>query len=168
MKRRAFIALVGSSVAALPFAARAQQSGGIRRVGFSCRLLLTIQNRGRGARVSSRALNGMVGRMAAICASTTDMPGVGPIDSGRSPKSGFLQPDVIFAQSTGVVAAVQRENRTIPVVLRTFSDPVGSGFVASLPRPGSNLTGMLLFDGGLSGKWLSMLKEISPGSGVPC
>jgi hypothetical protein len=73
-----------------------------------------------------------------------------------------LQPDVIFAQSTGVVAAVQRETRTIPVVFANVSDPVGSGFVASLPRPGSNLTGMLLFDGGLSAKWLSMLKEISP------
>jgi len=74
MKRRAFIALVGSSVAALPFAARAQQSGGIRRVGVLLPLAADDPEQRARREGSSRALNGMVGRMAAICASTTDMP----------------------------------------------------------------------------------------------
>jgi putative ABC transport system substrate-binding protein len=73
-----------------------------------------------------------------------------------------LQPDVIFVQSTGFVTAVARETRTIPIVFANVSDPVGSGFVASLPRPGGNLTGLLLFEGEIAGKWPAMLKEVSP------
>lgn len=73
------------------------------------------------------------------------------------------KPDVIFVQSTGFVAAVHRETRTISVVFANVSDPVGAGFVETLARPGGNLTGMLLFEPGLAAKWLSMLKELSPG-----
>jgi putative ABC transport system substrate-binding protein len=73
-----------------------------------------------------------------------------------------LQPDVIFVQSTGFVAAVAQETRTIPVVFANVSDPIGSGFVKSLARPGGNLTGLMLFEAGIAGKWLAMLKEISP------
>ncbi len=73
-----------------------------------------------------------------------------------------LQPDVIFVQSTGFVTAVARETSTIPIVFANVSDPVGSGFVASLPRPGANLTGLMLFEAGIAGKWLALLKEVSP------
>jgi putative ABC transport system substrate-binding protein len=73
-----------------------------------------------------------------------------------------LHPDVIFAQSTPVVAAVQRETRTLPIVFINVSDPIGSGFVASLARPGGNLTGLLQYEASITGKWLAMLKEISP------
>jgi putative ABC transport system substrate-binding protein len=73
-----------------------------------------------------------------------------------------LQPDVIVAQSTPVVAAVQRESRTIPIVFVNVSNPIGSGFVTSLARPGGNLTGLLLFEEGIVGKWLAMLKEFAP------
>jgi putative ABC transport system substrate-binding protein len=73
-----------------------------------------------------------------------------------------LQPDVIFVQSTGFVSAVAQETRTIPVVFANVSDPIGSGFVKSLARPGGNLTGLMLFEAGIAGKWLGMLKEISP------
>jgi putative ABC transport system substrate-binding protein len=59
-------------------------------------------------------------------------------------------------------AAVHKETRTIPVVFANVSDPVGSGFGASLARPGGNLTGLTLFDRGIPGKWLGMLKEIAP------
>jgi putative ABC transport system substrate-binding protein len=74
-----------------------------------------------------------------------------------------LRPDVIFVQSTGFVAVVARETRTIPVVFANVSDPVGFGFVKNLSRPGGNLTGLLLFEGAVAGKWLAMLKEVSPG-----
>jgi len=73
-----------------------------------------------------------------------------------------LQPDVIFVQSTGFATAVQVETRTIPVVFTNVSDPVGSGFVTSLARPGGNFTGLTLFDSGIAGKWFAMLKEVAP------
>ena len=57
---------------------------------------------------------------------------------------------------------MQRESRTIPIVFVNVSDPIGSGFVASLARPGGNLTGLLLYEEGIIGKWLAMLKEIAP------
>ena len=72
------------------------------------------------------------------------------------------QPDVIFAQTPGVVAALHRETGTIPIVFANVSDPIGAGFVASLARPGGSITGMQLFEASVAGKWLSMLKEIAP------
>jgi putative ABC transport system substrate-binding protein len=73
-----------------------------------------------------------------------------------------FQPAVILAQSAPIVATLQRETRTIPVVFVNVSDPIGAGFVASLARPGSNLTGVLLYEAGIVGKWLALLKEIAP------
>src|SRR5262249_18005578 len=73
-----------------------------------------------------------------------------------------LQPDVILAHTTPITAALQRESRTIPIVFVTIADPVGSGFVASLPRPGGNMTGVMNYEASVIGKWLAMLKEIAP------
>jgi putative tryptophan/tyrosine transport system substrate-binding protein len=73
-----------------------------------------------------------------------------------------LEPNVIVAVGTGMVAAVQRETSSIPIVFAGVSDPIGSGFVGSLARPGGNLTGLISFEGSIVGKWLSMLKEIAP------
>src|SRR5262249_15528539 len=73
-----------------------------------------------------------------------------------------LQPDVILAQATPLVAALQRESRLIPIVFASVADPIGSGFVASLPRPGGNITGVMLYEASISGKWLAMVKEIAP------
>jgi putative tryptophan/tyrosine transport system substrate-binding protein len=74
-----------------------------------------------------------------------------------------LHPDVILAQSTPQVSAFLRETRTIPIVFLGVSDPVGSGFVASLPHPGGNVTGFGNFDASIGGKWLEFLTEIAPG-----
>jgi putative ABC transport system substrate-binding protein len=74
-----------------------------------------------------------------------------------------LRPDVILANSTPVTAALQRESRTIPIVFTgVTADPIAEGFVASLARPGGNVTGLLLFETSVNGKWLAMLKEIAP------
>jgi putative tryptophan/tyrosine transport system substrate-binding protein len=142
---------------------RAQQSGGIRRVGvlfslaaedpeqkarregFELSLKQHGWEEGRNLRIDYRFGGGGLDRFGPLAKELV-----------------ALQPDVIFAQSTGVAAAVQAETRTIPVVFVNVSDPVGAGFAAGLPRPGGNFTGMLLYDAGLSGKWLAMLKEISP------
>ena len=74
-----------------------------------------------------------------------------------------LQPDVILADATSAAAALQRESRAIPIVFVAVSDPIGSGFIASLARPGGNLTGLLQYEASITGKWLAMLKEIAPG-----
>jgi putative ABC transport system substrate-binding protein len=68
----------------------------------------------------------------------------------------------VLAHSTPVAAALQQETRTIPIVFLEVSDPIGSGFIASLARPGGNLTGLLLYEEGIPGKWLAMLKEVEP------
>jgi putative ABC transport system substrate-binding protein len=73
-----------------------------------------------------------------------------------------LNPDVILANSTSATAAVQRETNTIPVVFVTVSDPVGSGFVASLAQPGGNITGFVNVEASIAGKWVELLKEIAP------
>ena len=73
-----------------------------------------------------------------------------------------LKPDLIVAQGTPVVAALQRESRTIPIVFVGNADPIGSGFIETLARPGTNLTGLLLYEESITGKWLGMLKEIAP------
>jgi putative ABC transport system substrate-binding protein len=74
-----------------------------------------------------------------------------------------LQPDVILAHSTSMIAALQRETRTIPIVFAAGSDPVGDGFVASLPRPGGNITGFGSMEASMAGQWLELLTEIAPG-----
>jgi putative ABC transport system substrate-binding protein len=73
-----------------------------------------------------------------------------------------LRPDAIIAYSTPIAAALRRETSMIPIVFVNVSDPVGSGMVTSLARPGGNLTGFMLYEEGISGKWLAMLKEIAP------
>jgi putative tryptophan/tyrosine transport system substrate-binding protein len=73
-----------------------------------------------------------------------------------------LRPDAIIAYSTPIASALRRESSTIPIVFVNVSDPIGSGLVASLARPNSNVTGLMLYEEGISGKWLAMLKEIAP------
>ena len=73
------------------------------------------------------------------------------------------QPDVILANTTPVTAALHDESRTIPIVFVMVSDPVGDGFVASLPRPGGNITGFINYEASMASKWPELLKEISPG-----
>ena len=72
------------------------------------------------------------------------------------------QPDVILASTTSVTAAMHQATRAIPIVFAGPSDPVGAGFVASLPRPGGNLTGFINMEAGMGGKWLELLTELAP------
>ena len=74
----------------------------------------------------------------------------------------ILQPDVILSESTPAAVALQQVTRAIPIVFVGVSDPLGSGLVASLARPGGNLTGMMQYESGIVGKWLAMLKEVAP------
>ena len=82
--------------------------------------------------------------------------------SGHAAELAALAPDVILVSSSPALAALQQATRTVPIVFVTVIDPVGSGFVDSLARPGGNTTGFLLFEYSLSGKWLELLKQIAP------
>jgi ABC-type uncharacterized transport system substrate-binding protein len=73
------------------------------------------------------------------------------------------QPDVILAHTVTIAASLQKESRTIPIVFVSLADPIGSGFISSLARPGGNMTGLMTFEPSIAGKWCSLLKEVNPG-----
>jgi len=80
----------------------------------------------------------------------------------RPPELVALAPDVIFATGTSTVAPLLQANRAVPIVFALVPDPVGAGFVESLARPGGNATGLMSIEAGMSGKWLELLKELTP------
>ena len=73
-----------------------------------------------------------------------------------------LQPDLILSNNTPTTAALLQQTRTIPIIFANVTDPIGSGFVASFPRPGGNATGFILMEPTMAGKWIELLKEIAP------
>jgi len=163
MRRREFITLLGGAAASWPLAARAQQSDKMRRIGvlvgqaekdsdvkarltgFREALAKAGWSEGRNVNVDYRFAAARAEHVEALAKELV-----------------ALQPDVIIAQGTSVTAALQRETNKIPIVFVTVSDPIGWGFVASLPRPGGNITGLLQYETGIIGKWMAMLKEIAP------
>jgi ABC-type uncharacterized transport system substrate-binding protein len=164
MKRREFITLVGGAAAAWPLAARAQQPDRKRRIGVLAGLAEDdpeMKARLAGFRQGLEKRGWSEGRNVSM-----DIRFVpdSSVDQAQvlAKELIALQPDVILAQSTPVVAALQRETRVIPIVFAAVADPIGSGFVASMPRPGGNITGLMLFEASVAGKWLAMLKEIAP------
>jgi putative tryptophan/tyrosine transport system substrate-binding protein len=163
VRRRQFILLLGGAMG-WPLAVRAQQTDRVRRIGILVPYAEDdpdTKARLAGFRQGLERLGWWEGRNIRIDyrfapAASRDQAGI------YAKELVALQPDVILVQSTPVTAAFQRESRTIPIVFVGASDPIGSGFVTSLARPGGNLTGQLLYEGGIVGKWLSMLKEIAP------
>ena len=161
MKRREFITLLGSA-AAWPLTAHAQQPERIRRVGVLVGLAENdreIKARLAGFRQGLEKFGWSEGSNLRI---DYRFAPAGAQAQSLAKELVALQPDVILAQSTPATIAVQAESRTIPIVFAGIADPIGSGLVASLPRPGGNLTGLLLYEEGITGKWLAMLKEIAP------
>jgi putative ABC transport system substrate-binding protein len=161
MKRREFITLLGSA-AAWPLTAHAQQRERIRRVGVLVGLAENdpeIKARLVGFRQGFEKFGWSEGSNVRI--DYRFAPAGAQVQS-LARELVALQPDVILTQSTPATIAVQAESRTIPIVFAGLADPIGLGLVASLPRPGGNLTGLLLYEEGITGKWLAMLKEIAP------
>jgi len=163
MLRRQFITLLGGAAATWSLAARAQQPDRLRRIGV---LMAIAENdpetRERVAtfRKGLERRGWSEGRNVQIdYRFTAARPERIP---GFAKELLALQPDVVLAHSTGVAAGLQRESRTIPIVFVNVSDPIGSGFIASMARPGGNLTGVLHLEASVVGKWLAMLKEIAP------
>jgi putative tryptophan/tyrosine transport system substrate-binding protein len=161
MQRREFTMLLGGA-AAWPLAARAQQAAA-RRIGV---LMSTAADDPR-VREHLAGLRDGLARLGWVDGSTIHIDyrfagGNSDQFSVLAKELISLHPEVIFAQSTPVAATLQRETRTIAIVFVEVSDPIGSGFIASLARPGGNLTGMIQYEPGITGKWLAMLKEIAP------
>jgi putative tryptophan/tyrosine transport system substrate-binding protein len=165
MRRREFITLFGGAVASSllhPLAARAQQPDHMRRIGVLAGLAENdpeISGRLAGFRQGLEKLGWVEGGNVRI--DYRFAPG-GTQARVLARELVSLRPDVILGQSTPAVAALQLESRTIPIVFAGIADPIGSGFVMSLARPGGNLTGLLLYEEGITGKWLGMLREIAP------
>jgi putative tryptophan/tyrosine transport system substrate-binding protein len=162
MKRREFIAALGGA-AAWPMVGHAQQPEQMRRIGVlvaSGEDESDIQARLAGFRQGIEKLGWSQGRNVRI--DTRFAAGRADQYQVLAKELVALQPDVILAQSPSITAALQRESRAIPIVFVSVSDPIGAGFVASLARPGGNITGMMQYEAGITGKWLAMLKEISP------
>jgi putative ABC transport system substrate-binding protein len=163
MRRRDFITLLGGA-AAWPVAARAQPAARMRRIG----ILLNAPSDDPqyqawvGAFLQALALLGWtIGRNVRI---DTRWAGPNAAEIRRhEAELVALAPDVILAHGAGPVGALLQATRTVPIVFVAVVDPVGGGFVDSLPRPGGNTTGFTLFEYGISGKWLELLKEIAPG-----
>ena len=161
MWRREFITLLGGA-AAWPLAARAQQGTRVRRVG----VLMPYPAEDLAGKARFTAFHQELERLGwfdgrnvqidARFAATSDQ--YQPL----AQELVALQPDAIMAATTPPASALQRETRTIPIVFTNVSDPIGAGFVTSLARPGGNLTGVLLYEAGIMGKWLTLLKEIAP------
>ena len=163
MRRREFIKLLSGVATAWPLVARAQQGERVRRIGV---LVLFAEADPEGqARVAVfvqtlQSLGWTTGRNVQI-----DIRwGVADAASSRRYASEMvaLAPDVILTASSAATAAAQEATRTLPIVFVNVSDPVGAGYVASLARPGGNLTGFTFVEYGMSGKWLELLKEIAP------
>ena len=165
MKRREFMSLIGGAAAAWPLTARAQQGERVRRIGalaggvaaddsdaqanFAAFLQVLQQlgwTDGRNLRIDYRW-------------------GLGNVDNIRkyAAELAALAPDVILASGTSPMAPLLQATRTVPIVFVNVADPVGAGFVDSLARPGGNATGFIQFEYSLSGKWLELLKQITPG-----
>ena len=163
MKRREFITILGGTAVAWPRAVRAQQGERVRRIGLlqgltaddpvaqanNAAFVQGLQQLGwtdgRNVHIDFRWAAGNVADMRKNAAELV-----------------ALAPDVILAVSQGVGSLLQ-VTHTVPIVFVIVPDPVGSGFVESLSRPGGNATGFLMFEYSLCGKWLELLKEIAPG-----
>ena len=162
MRRRDFLTLLGGAASAWPLAARAQQGERVRRIGV---LMNLAENQQGQARITAF-------RQALEQFGWTDRRNVqieirwaaGDADRYRNFAAELtaLVPDVILATGTPAVEALQRATRTTPIVFVAVVDPVGGGLVANLARPGGNITGFSLYEYGLSGKSLELLKQISP------
>jgi putative ABC transport system substrate-binding protein len=164
IKRREFITVFGGAVA-WPLAARAQQGDRVRRIGvlmaydendpviskprlseFTQALAGLGWTDGRNVRMELRWYGDDINRSRALA---HELVGLGP--------------EVIVTGGTVATLAVQRETRTIPIVFVNVADPVASGLVARLDRPGGNITGFAIYEATLGGKWLELLSEIASG-----
>src|SRR5215472_6192062 len=163
MRRRDFIAIV-CGAAAWPLTARAQRSDRIKRIG----VLIGFAENDPAVQSWLAAFRGALTKLGWTEGSNLQVElrwaGYDPDRMKTFAKELVdLRPDAILSVTTPVTGALVRETHTIPIVIATVSDPISSGFVTSLGRPGNNVTGFALYEPGMGGKWLELLKQVAPG-----
>ena len=163
MRRRKFIALSVGAAVSWPFAARALQAAGMRRVAFLHALVendTEVLARVIAFREGLEVLGWTESRNIQIAHRYSG----GDLERIQAYAKELAQsgPDVLVGSGTPITAALKRVTGTIPIVFNVVNDPVGQGFVASLARPGGNITGFTFIDFPLIGKWSELLKEIAP------
>jgi putative ABC transport system substrate-binding protein len=162
MRRRDFIKVIVGSATAWPLVARAQQTDGVRRIGVLMNIgaddpeapvLVGAFSQGLGE------LGWIIGRNARI-----DYRWFQGAEAARAYAAELLTltPDIILASGTPATTALKQLTRTVPIVFVRVGDPVGSGTLNSLARPGGNVTGFMIFEFSFAGKYLDLLKEIAP------
>jgi putative ABC transport system substrate-binding protein len=163
MKRREFITLVGGSAATWPFEARAQQREPLRRVALLepiAKDTPSAQARYTAFLEAFEQLGWTEGRNVQIVAR---WGGGNDVETRKyAEELVALAPDVILAGGGTVAELMLKATRTVPIVFVIVPDPVGSGFVERLSRPGGNVTGFMMFEYNLCGKWLELFKELAP------
>lgn len=163
MRRREFIALLGGAAVGLPRGARAQQSERIRRIG----VLMAYAETDQEAKVRVATLVEELGKLGWREGANIRIETRWATDNVEkinrfAQELVASQPDLIVSSATPTTAALLKVTRALPIVFATVVDPVGSGFVVSLPHPGGNATGFTNLEGSMAGKWVELLKEIAP------
>jgi len=163
MRRREFITLLGGIATAFPLAARAQQPDQVRRVG----ILMNRASESPDGQARVAAFKQRLEQLGWTEGSNVRIDvcwGADDLDRERQCAMDLvaLAPNALFASGTLSVSALQRTSRSTPIVFANVTDPVGAGFVNSLARPGGNVTGFMIYEYSLSGKWLEMLREVAP------
>jgi putative tryptophan/tyrosine transport system substrate-binding protein len=163
MRRRDFITILGGAAAAWPLSAPAQQSEPMRRIGVLMNMAAD-DPQGQAQLAAFRQVLQQLGWSDGgnVRIDTRWSANDVELDRKYAAELIALTPDVILAAGTLSVAALQHVTRTLPIVFVQVSDPVGAGLVDTLARPGGNITGFMLFEYSMSGKWLELLKEIAP------
>src|SRR5215475_8018727 len=166
MKRRDFIALLGGAAAAWPLAARATQAERMRRIG----VLMGYPEGDPQAQANVTALLEGLQNLGWIEGRNVQIDyrwAGGDPDKARTFARELIAttPDVMVPSTNQVTRILQQETQTIPIVFAFVGDPVGSGFAASLARPGKNITGFANFENSIGGKWVELFQEIAPPAG---
>src|ERR1700692_2051179 len=164
MRRREFLGVIGAAAAALPVVGRAQQPERMRRIGWMD--FVPESDPATPARVSAfregmEKQGWVLGGNLAIDYRWS----IFELERARATAEELLNlaPDVMFCAGSPATLALQRATRTVPVVFITVSEPVSQGIVASLSRPGGNLTGFSYLEPTIGAKWLELLTAIAPG-----
>ena len=164
MRRRDFIALASGAAVTWPLAARAQQPDRMRRLA----LLTPYAESDPEGQARLAALRDGLGKLGWAEGRNIRIEYRWAPAGDAGSRQQFakdlvaLQPELIFTDSTPNTAALLQQTRTIPIIFAVVADPVGSGFVASFPRPGGNATGFVILEPTMGGKWMELLKEIAP------
>jgi putative tryptophan/tyrosine transport system substrate-binding protein len=164
MRRRNFIASLASVTVVRPLAARAQQPDRMRLIG----VLMAYAESDSAAQSWLAAFRAALAKLGWTQGSNLRIElrwSAADPDKIRTfaKELADLRPDAILSVTTPVTDALIRTTQTIPIVIATVADPISSGFVTSLGRPGGNITGFALYEPGMGGKWLELLKQIAPG-----